>query len=272
MYVVYVHKFPNNKVYVGITGNRYPKKRWSCGNGYKTQQLMWRAIQKYGWDNIEHEIVAKNLTHEDACRLEIKLIKQYKSNNSDYGYNVSSGGDGANGIKLSKDRIEKLRAVNTGRAKKPGEVDKIKKSLSEYWTDDVRKEFGKKHGGNGFKLSEDIALSIYNRLCDGDSRKLLANEFNVSKAVIDRIAQKKYWSIRNSNSPILQRKLPTKYIYQLTESGEFVNKWNTFDEIHKALGINVGTICECCNHKRCKTNGFIWRYVLICDNEEEIYI
>ena len=114
MYVVYIHKFPNNKVYVGITGNRYPKKRWSCGNGYKTQQLMWRAIQKYGWDNIEHEIVAKNLTHEDACRLEIKLIKQYKSNNSDYGYNVSSGGDGANGIKLSKDRIEKLRAVNTG--------------------------------------------------------------------------------------------------------------------------------------------------------------
>ena len=54
---------------------------------------MKNAINKYGWKNIKHKIVATNLTKEEAEKLEIYLInKKYKSNNRKYGYNIEYGG------------------------------------------------------------------------------------------------------------------------------------------------------------------------------------
>ena len=60
---VYKHKAPNEKIYIGIT-SQDPERRWQNGYGYATQQLFWRAIQKYGWENIQHEILEENLTKE----------------------------------------------------------------------------------------------------------------------------------------------------------------------------------------------------------------
>lgn len=92
MFTVYKHTTPSNKVYIGITG-RAPKARWNGGKGYICNKHFWNAIQKYGWENISHEIVASELTKEEACTLEIELISQYKSNNPDFGYNCSLGGE-----------------------------------------------------------------------------------------------------------------------------------------------------------------------------------
>ncbi len=65
-HTVYVHVFPNGKRYVGMTRHTL-KKRWGTdGKGYKTQRLFWRAIQKHGWCNIAHSIIAENLSHENA--------------------------------------------------------------------------------------------------------------------------------------------------------------------------------------------------------------
>lgn len=41
--------------------------------------------------------------------------------------------------------------------------------------------------------------------------------------------------------------------------------WNTFEEIHRALNINTGTVCECCLHKRENTKGYKWKYILVLD-------
>ena len=71
-YIVYMHVFPNNKKYIGITSKK-PKQRWESGTGYRTQSLMYRAIQKYEWDNIEHKILYINLTKEEAEQKEIEL-------------------------------------------------------------------------------------------------------------------------------------------------------------------------------------------------------
>ena len=50
-----------DKKYVGQTCQR-PEKRWNNGRGYIENIYFWRSIQKYGWDNFEHEVVASNLT------------------------------------------------------------------------------------------------------------------------------------------------------------------------------------------------------------------
>lgn len=85
------------KKYIGITKQK-PTRRWNNGKGYIRNTLFFRAINKYGWHNIEHKILYTDLKEKDAKELEIKLIKEYKSNDKDYGYNISSGGEGTNGI------------------------------------------------------------------------------------------------------------------------------------------------------------------------------
>lgn len=112
-YEVYMHIFPNNKVYIGITSYG-SENRWHSGYGYKKQQMMWRSIQKYGWNNIEHKILFKNLTEKQAKEKEIELIKKYKSDERKYGYNIRHGGDICSGYKLSEETCKKMSKSRTG--------------------------------------------------------------------------------------------------------------------------------------------------------------
>ena len=95
-FCLYKHTSPNGKVYIGITCQN-PTERWGKGKGYNKQFLFYRAIQKYGWENFKHEILFKNLSKEEACQKEIELIAKYKSNNPEFGYNITSGGEGISG-------------------------------------------------------------------------------------------------------------------------------------------------------------------------------
>ena len=71
-----------------------PKHRWR-NNGYHYRQCphFWAAIQKYGWDNFEHTVLRKELTHLEACELEIKLIAEQET--IEKGYNLATGGNTA---------------------------------------------------------------------------------------------------------------------------------------------------------------------------------
>ena len=90
-YIVYKHVFPNRKVYIGITSKDDPEKRWLHGDGYKSNEILYSAIQQYGWDNIEHQIIASGISKDDAMQLEVELISSYDSTNPNNGYNISAG-------------------------------------------------------------------------------------------------------------------------------------------------------------------------------------
>ena len=77
-YIVYKHTSPSGKVYIGVTSLR-PEERWGGGAGYVKNKHFNRAIKKYGWENIKHEILFDNLSKEDAFKIEIELIKEYRS-------------------------------------------------------------------------------------------------------------------------------------------------------------------------------------------------
>lgn len=91
-FVLYLHISPSSKKYFGITSQK-PEKRWQNGHGYRRNQYFWRAIQKYGWDNIDHVILADNLTKDEACLFEQIFIALYDTTNHNNGYNNSSGGE-----------------------------------------------------------------------------------------------------------------------------------------------------------------------------------
>lgn len=87
LFLVYKHTDPNGKIYIGITQN-HPQTRWNEGGGYEKQHKFYKAIQKYGWINFKHEIVAAGLTKEEALELENDLILQYQSYDISFGYNT----------------------------------------------------------------------------------------------------------------------------------------------------------------------------------------
>ena len=78
-YCIYKHILPNQKVYIGQTCD--VKRRWRACN-YVGNCFFYNAIQKYGWENITHEILEDNLTLEEANEKEKYYIALYQSTNS----------------------------------------------------------------------------------------------------------------------------------------------------------------------------------------------
>lgn len=148
-YIIYEHIFPNGKRYIGITCRR-PKERWKNGYGYAHNQYMKNAIKKYGWDNVQHNILYTNLSKEVAEKEEIRLIALYKLTDRRFGYNIDEGGtttkriseetrcklrqkcSGKNnaryGVEVTKETRDKMRKAKLG--KKQPESQKIKRRIT----------------------------------------------------------------------------------------------------------------------------------------------
>ena len=88
--VVYKHTNKiNGKVYIGQTKDCL--NRWKPSS-YVGSTYFYHAIQKYGWNNFQHEFLKTNLTQEEADYWERYFIKKYQSTNPQYGYNICEGG------------------------------------------------------------------------------------------------------------------------------------------------------------------------------------
>lgn len=192
-YCVYKHTCPNGKVYIGITST-CPEKRWQGGKGYKTQ-VFYRAIQKYGWNNILHEILFVNLTKKDAEDKEIELIAYYKSNQKEYGYNINNGGSAVG--TLSEETKRKISEKKIGNTVNRGRVH----------TEESKKRMSESHIGN--KLTEDA------------KRKL--SEFHIGKKYTDETIKNMKVAARNSKSfPVHCVELNMKF-NSVPEAVEYIN-------------------------------------------------
>ena len=206
---VYLHTVPKeisgydwDKYYVGIT-SMAPSKRWgNNGIGYKGQ-VFYNAIKKYGWDNIKHEILATNLTKEEAENFEIILIKELHSNNYKYGYNVANGGNTIG--KHSEETIEKIRLSNKRRKLSKETKKKISESnkgkilteshklkISNSLMGEKNHFFGKKHTEETLKKMKTAQTGSKNHnskkvICDGivfNSIKECADYYDVNDKVM----------------------------------------------------------------------------------------
>lgn len=162
-YFVYKHTAPNGKVYIGITSQK-PEGRWGKdGHGYKSSGRFHFAIEKYGWENIKHEIVARGLSKEAAQTAERKLVKRYDSYNPKHGYNATPGGDkcapmseaGKEKIRQSKlgaknpmygkcmsdEHKAKISKANSGKRKSEATIERMREAQSnrsQEWLDHLR--------------------------------------------------------------------------------------------------------------------------------------
>lgn len=144
-YSVYIHKFPNNKVYIGIT-SKLVKRRWCRGSTYSYHKRMYNAIKKYGWDNISHEVLKSGLTKIEAENMEIELIKLHKSYLYEFGYNRDMGGNSA-------EKISEASRIKMSNSKKG-----IKKS------DEFCKMISDVHKGNTYRKGAVLSIDTKEKM------------------------------------------------------------------------------------------------------------
>ena len=138
MYTVYMHKFPNGKVYIGIT-RQDVKRRWRNGKGYEGQ-VVFDAILKYGWDNIEHIILETNLTREQAENAERFYIHKYNSLSHENGYNVEKGGYVTEIVSI--ETKEKISKANKGKFAGSNHWN-----YGKHWDDKTKQKISNSHKG-----------------------------------------------------------------------------------------------------------------------------
>lgn len=124
--IIYLYKITdliNNKIYIGQTvnsGRRWSDHKWLSKR--KPEQYIHRAMNKYGVENFDYEVIATCRTSEDASETEKQLIIQYDSRNSEKGYNVAPGGDSPWNLGLPKE-LNPLTGVPRS--------EEVKKKISE---------------------------------------------------------------------------------------------------------------------------------------------
>ena len=143
-FYVYIHTCPNGKKYVGLTIRR-PEYRWRKGEGYKSNKHFYSAIQKYGWDNIEHQVFEVD-TKEEMFFLEKYFIAYYQTNKNEFGYNNSIGGEGGTtGYHYSEEIKHKISEAKKGKKRHPFS-EETKRKISEAlkgripWNKGLKKE------------------------------------------------------------------------------------------------------------------------------------
>ena len=134
MYTVYSHiNKINSKIYVGITCQEPWTKRFNSkdGSGYKSCILFYNAIQKYGWNNFEHKILATCEEENAAKELERYYIALYKSNDKNFGYNIMEGGQTQRYPQSIKEKISKANKGKPSPSKGKVMSEEQKRKISE---------------------------------------------------------------------------------------------------------------------------------------------
>lgn len=157
-YTVYKHTSPSGKVYIGITA-QHPTRRWRGGSGYRNNAHLAAAVKKYGWPSFTHDILATELSYEEACTLEKALIKKFDSTNPAKGYNISLGGDKTTlGYKYSAESREKISQALKGKRKgvplSQAHREHIRQALKGKPHSEARKEMARRALGNRFNTEE----------------------------------------------------------------------------------------------------------------------
>jgi hypothetical protein len=201
--------------------------------GIGSDQKYVRAYTKNGrnkyWVNItnistyEVEILFDDLTWQEACAKEIEFIKLYGKNPNGPLCNITDGGDGALGIKMSPERKKRNSEIHKGKVVSEESRKKISKShKGKILTIEHKRNISK--GGKGRKFSEEHKKKI------GKANKTI-NHGN--------------WN---------------GYIYQYNNQNNLINIFETLHQAKNTTGIDFRDISKVCSYYSHIENGTHYSY------------
>lgn len=249
-YCIYVHTSPSGKKYVGQTGQD-PERRWgkdgarylSQKNNKYTHPAFAKAILKYGWENIEHEIIASNLTKEEADNFEKLLINKLNTMNPKYGYNCTSGG--SNGIPSEETR------------KRQSESHKGENShmYGTHLSEETKRKISESHKGKRHSEETKKKLSEINKGKNTGKEHYLYGK-HLSEEVKRKLSEANKGKATGENNPHARK------ISQYDLNGNLIRVWLSIVDASRELKISAQSIYQCCSdcYVSKTASGFIWRY------------
>lgn len=194
-------KFPNNKMYIGKTIYNLNIRKNQHRNDMKRDRgnkAVYNAIKKYGWDNLNWNIIDTAENEEELMKKEIYWIKYHNTHihaENSMGYNMTFGGDGISGYKFSDKQKQKLSKLRIGKYKgenNPNYNNKWNDEQKQYISN-LNKDRLKGENNPAIIITEDIAKEIKIKLSKGESMTLISKELDVSYDIVRNIKQLKCW-------------------------------------------------------------------------------
>lgn len=131
MFIYKLTNILNNKIYIGLTtetiSERCRKRIAEAKYKESRNSYILNAIRKHGSEVFKVEQLDTANTLEELQQKEIFYIQQYNSTNRNIGYNLTKGGEGNLGLKMSDETKEKIR----------------QKRLGDKWSDERKKNHSK---------------------------------------------------------------------------------------------------------------------------------
>ena len=301
---VYIHIFPNNKSYIGIT-SKEPTKRWGKdGSGYLcknkdgnyAQPLIARAILKYcrpntdDWDTlVKHDILCDNLTYKRAGELEDLLIEMFQLRDSKFGYNINRGGNhGFSGRNhtdeakeknriahlrenLSEETLEKMSVAAKARV-----TEEFRELIREFnrnriYTDEMRQKISEKHKGRTMSVEarEKIRQSHL-----GDKNPMFGK--HVSDSAKKQISDALKIKYLGEGNPMYGKRGSlhhnSKPVCQFDDDWNLIRIFDCAPSATRETGVSHKNISSVCHEKRRRAGGYRWRLVYDCVLKDGITI
>jgi group I intron endonuclease len=181
IYIYFIHNIINNKIYIGKTNNTI--KRWnkhikiSRGKRNEEKFYLHKALNKYGVNNFTFQKLQCFNNIDDANNAEMYWISFFQSNNSEFGYNLTAGGEGTYGRIISENTRNKIRQKALGRKHTKETIISISGN-----------------NNHGAKLKEKDIIIIRDKFYTNNCTLVeLAEEFKVSPKCIKHIVSYSTW-------------------------------------------------------------------------------
>jgi predicted GIY-YIG superfamily endonuclease len=288
---LYKHTCPNGKIYFGITNNL--KTRWSAmGEQYHSCKRFYYAIRKFGWINIKHEVLIENLTQEKAGELEKKYIKDNRSTNPKYGYNMTTGGFGCNSISsytavdqydLNGNFICTYKTCReAARALGLKSSSQISHACSDDLTHKTVKGYIFRYHGDKLDLNM-LNKSIWKTIYKINNKYEIVEEYKsiayaasknkVSPSSISRACKNGYcirgfyWCLKENYNNFKPNPIHNvRKISQYTLDNKYIHTYESIVNASEKTGVNKTCIGMCARKKYKQAGGFIWRYADKAEN------
>lgn len=224
----------NGKVYIGQDSNNNPNY---LGSG----RLLQQAIEKYGINNFQKDVLEECDSKTMLDEREIYWIYFYNATNRYVGYNIALGGNGGDTISNhpNKDIISKKHSKwmqennpTKGRTRTKEEIQKWKESVGDKLKGENNPNYGKRHSKETKKKQSQLRKEWWSSLSDEEIIEL-GNK--ISKANIGKESPLK-GTTNKKHSVWMKENNPMKGIKQSDEVRRKISESNigkTKSEEHK---------------------------------------
>lgn len=254
-HIIYKATSPSGKIYIGKTVGDIKKRirehNWYATNRHK-EWAFSRAIRKYGIENIKFEVEAVVFGAEAASIKEAQTIQQYKSNDSNLGYNETGGREGRTWLIEEKEQSRRKNISNS--LKKQSTRDKLSNNTQKMWKNE--------------ELRDQISKNIKKTRSSSESRKRTSDinkkryedpvqRLKLSESVKKKYSEKGFIEQFSKNSLKRQEKLFECRLLDGTLIGYFKNQ----AEASKKLNIPQCGISSTLNGRLTQSRGYVFSYV-----------